>query len=42
MTLFRFHRTGLDADQASQALVIARQIVEEVEEDYSARQRLGL
>jgi hypothetical protein len=39
MTLFRFHRAGLNTDQAHRALVIARQIVEEVEEDYSARKR---
>lgn len=46
MTLFRFHGgmidTELNLNQASRALVIARQIVEEVEEDYAARKRLGL
>jgi hypothetical protein len=42
MNCFRFYRAGLNANQASCALVIARQIVEEVEEDYAARKRLGL
>jgi hypothetical protein len=46
MNLFRFHgglrNTGLDTNQASIALTIARSIVEEVEEDYSARKRLGI